>query len=374
MNKYINNIKYKKPVIHNITNLVTINDVANIELACGAHPIMAMAPQEMEEVVKISDGLNLNIGTPSAERFEAMRIAAHAASKKQIPIVLDLVGVGVSEFRMNFVKNLLSEVHIDIIKGNYSEIKAFVSNADCAAGVDVSADVEKASEKEKMLLVKETAKNFECIAIMTGETDYIASCAKSTETDGIEEHTINVERIKDYASSSSSVNGKYETIKCECVSGGSPMMAKVTGMGCRLSGLICAFVAAAKIANLNKNSTISPVKNLNASEKNNNYETKNSKDDLDEIFNAAKAALLCMKKAGERAQSQIAATDYAHCGNEIYNSETYGNETCEKPIYGNATYSNVAYEKPICGNATYGNLVIDEIYKICNVSGVYEDN
>ena len=63
MDKYIENLKIKSPLIHNITNMVTINDVANIELACGARPIMAMAPQEMEEVTGICDGLNINIGT-----------------------------------------------------------------------------------------------------------------------------------------------------------------------------------------------------------------------------------------------------------------------------------------------------------------------
>ena len=100
MNNFIEKLKSRSPLIHNITNMVTINDVANIELACGARPIMAMAPQEMDEVTGICDGLNLNIGTPSEERFEAMRIAARMAEKKNIPIVLDLVGVGVSRFRM----------------------------------------------------------------------------------------------------------------------------------------------------------------------------------------------------------------------------------------------------------------------------------
>ena len=107
MNNFIEKLKSRSPLIHNITNMVTINDVANIELACGARPIMAMAPQEMDEVTGICDGLNLNIGTPSEERFEAMRIAARMAAKKNIPIVLDLVGVGVSRFRMDFVMSLL---------------------------------------------------------------------------------------------------------------------------------------------------------------------------------------------------------------------------------------------------------------------------
>ena len=83
MDKYIENLKIKSPLIHNITNMVTINDVANIELACGARPIMAMAPQEMEEVTGICDGLNINIGTPTEERFTAMRIANQDGTKRE---------------------------------------------------------------------------------------------------------------------------------------------------------------------------------------------------------------------------------------------------------------------------------------------------
>lgn len=138
MNNFIEKLKSRSPLIHNITNMVTINDVANIELACGARPIMAMAPQEMDEVTGICDGLNLNIGTPSEERFEAMRIAARMAAKKNIPIVLDLVGVGVSRFRMDFVMSLLDEVHVDVIKGNLSEVKAVMEHGRCDGGVEVT--------------------------------------------------------------------------------------------------------------------------------------------------------------------------------------------------------------------------------------------
>lgn len=88
MNNYIEKLKSRSPLIHNITNMVTINDVANIELACGARPIMAMAPQEMDEVTGICDGLNLNIGTPSEERFEAMSIAARMAVKRTFLLCL----------------------------------------------------------------------------------------------------------------------------------------------------------------------------------------------------------------------------------------------------------------------------------------------
>ena len=171
MNNFIEKLKSRSPLIHNITNMVTINDVANIELACGARPIMAMAPQEMDEVTGICDGLNLNIGTPSEERFEAMRIAARMAAKKNIPIVLDLVGVGVSRFRMDFVMSLLDEVHVDVIKGNLSEVKAVMEHGRCDGGVEVT---DTADESDAKALACRAALRYGCICVITGETDYVA--------------------------------------------------------------------------------------------------------------------------------------------------------------------------------------------------------
>ena len=171
MNNFIEKLKSRSPLIHNITNMVTINDVANIELACGARAIMAMAPQEMDEVTGICDGLNLNIGTPSEERFEAMRIAARMAAKKKIPIVLDLVGVGVSRFRMDFVMSLLDEVHVDVIKGNLSEVKAVMEHGRCDGGVEVT---DTADESDAKALACRAALRYGCICVITGETDYVA--------------------------------------------------------------------------------------------------------------------------------------------------------------------------------------------------------
>lgn len=170
MNNFIEKLKSRSPLIHNITNMVTINDVANIELACGVRPIMAMAPQEMDEVTGICDGLNLNIGTPSEERFEAMRIAARMAAKKNIPIVLDLVGVGVSRFRMDFVMSLLDEVHVDVIKGNLSEVKAVMEHGRCDGGVEVT---DTADESDAKALACRAALRYGCICVITGEFLYL---------------------------------------------------------------------------------------------------------------------------------------------------------------------------------------------------------
>ena len=287
MNKYIENLKIKSPLIHNITNMVTINDVANIELACGARPIMAMAPQEMEEVTGICDGLNLNIGTPTEERFAAMHIAAKAAQKKGIPITLDLVGVGVSHFRMNFVQELLSETKIDVIKGNLSEIKAVMEHGRCKGGVEA---VDKADEDEIKRLACAVAERYNCVAVITGKVDYIAAC---NDTD----------------SARSADGSQYaEKFRVAVVIGGHPMMKKVTGTGCQLSGLICSFIAA----------------------------------NADDKFGAVQAALQCMKKAGELA-----------AGN------SYIRDTDKKDKVVQMDDENSC----IIGNATYKNRIIDAVYQ-----------
>lgn len=242
---------------------------------------MAMAPQEMDEVTGICDGLNLNIGTPSEERFEAMRIAARMAAKKNIPIVLDLVGVGVSRFRMDFVMSLLDEVHVDVIKGNLSEVKAVMEHGRCDGGVEVT---DTADESDAKALACRAALRYGCICVITGETDYVAELCDEADCYDNNERSV------------------------MCITGGHPMMKRVTGTGCMLSGLICAFVAA----------------------------------DCDDKYGAVTAALSCMKSAGG-----LAASDMAEHGRET-----------------NSCY----FIKP--GNAAYRDRLIDAVYHICD--GDYE--
>jgi len=117
-------IKEQKPLIHHITNWVTIYDCANIVRAIGALPVMAHAKEEAGDMSKIASALVLNIGTLTNELIEAMKIAGKAANEKKIPIVLDAVGVGATKLRDDKALELLKELKIDIIKGNASEIIA----------------------------------------------------------------------------------------------------------------------------------------------------------------------------------------------------------------------------------------------------------
>ena len=309
MDNFIEKLKLRSPLIHNITNMVTINDVANIELACGARPIMAMAPQEMDEVTGICDGLNLNIGTPSEERFEAMRIAARRAAKKNIPIVLDLVGVGVSRFRMDFVMSLLDEVHVDVIKGNLSEIKAVMEHSRCDGGVEVT---DTAAESDAKALACRAALRYGCICVITGETDYVAQlCDEADCYDNNERSLMSTDTMGTGVMDNCVVNvvasdadGCSHNYRVGSITGGHPMMKRVTGTGCMLSGLICSFVAAS----------------------------------CDDKYGAVTAALSCMKRAGGLAASAMAECDM-------------GTNSCH-------------FVKP--GNASYRDRLIDAVYHICD--------
>src|SRR3989339_600773 len=115
-------VKEQKPLIHHITNWVTIYDCANIVRAIGALPVMAHAKEEAADMAKIASALVLNIGTLTNELIESMKLAGKAANEKGAPIVLDAVGVGATKLRDDKALELLKDLKIDIIKGNASEI------------------------------------------------------------------------------------------------------------------------------------------------------------------------------------------------------------------------------------------------------------
>ena len=113
-------VKEQKPLIHHITNWVTIYDCANIVRAIGALPVMAHAKEEAADMAKIANALVLNIGTLTIELIESMKLAGKAANEKGIPIILDAVGVGATKLRDDKALELLNELKIDIIKGKSS--------------------------------------------------------------------------------------------------------------------------------------------------------------------------------------------------------------------------------------------------------------
>ena len=132
----IQNVYSKRPLVHNITNYVAATDCANITLTIGASPIMADEPKEVGEVTQIADGLVLNCGTISESRLNAMLISGKTAKSREIPIVLDPVGIGISKFRTSAVHKIITEVKPDIIRLNASELKSICLNIKNMSGVD----------------------------------------------------------------------------------------------------------------------------------------------------------------------------------------------------------------------------------------------
>ena len=117
------NVREKCPLIHNITNYVTVNDCANVVLACGASPIMADDKDEVSDIQTICGGLNINIGTLNSRTIESMLLAGKRANELGHPVVLDPVGAGASKLRTETANQLLKEVRFTVIRGNISEIK-----------------------------------------------------------------------------------------------------------------------------------------------------------------------------------------------------------------------------------------------------------
>ncbi|HIV22723.1 MAG TPA: hydroxyethylthiazole kinase [Candidatus Merdiplasma excrementigallinarum] len=207
----LENLHQKSPLIHNITNYVTANDCANILLACGASPIMADDPLEAADITGLCQGLHLNLGTPSQSRISSMLSAGKRAARLGIPIVFDPVGAGASPFRIRAAGELLKEIRFTVIRGNLSEIRALSKDRQQEKGVD-AAPSDKITEEnleQAAAFARQFARQAETIAVITGAIDIV--------TDGI---------------------------RTFCIRNGHPMMNRVTGTGCQLSALTCAFLAA----------------------------------------------------------------------------------------------------------------------------------
>lgn len=194
-------LREKKPLVHHITNIVTVNDCANITLAIGALPVMAHALEEVEEMVSAADALVLNIGTLTNEQVEAMIKAGKAANRLKVPVILDPVGVGATEFRTQSSKRILEEIKISVIKGNSAEISILAGKGGKIRGVESLSGADDISEA-----AKELANTYNVVVAMSGVTDII--------TDG--------KRIA-------------------YVKNGHPMMGSITGTGCMLTSIVASF-------------------------------------------------------------------------------------------------------------------------------------
>ena len=205
------NVRKTCPLIHNITNYVTVNDCANMVLACGASPIMADAKEEVEEITSICSGLNINIGTLNARTIESMLLAGKKSNELGHPVVLDPVGAGASALRTQTASKLLEQVKFTVVRGNISEIKTLAVGTGTTKGVDadVSDRVTEENLSEAVSFAKAFAEKFSCVVAITGAIDIVADA-----------------------------NIAY------CIRNGHPMMSSITGTGCQLSALTAAFLCA----------------------------------------------------------------------------------------------------------------------------------
>ena len=207
----IENVRATVPLVHNITNYVTVNDVANVLLACGGSPIMSDEPEDVADITSICGGLNINIGTLNKRRIEGMFVAGQKANELNHIVLLDPVGAGASALRTNTAVKLMEELKFDVIRGNISEIKTLAQGNGTTKGVD--ADVADAVTEENLDETVAFAKNFAkesgSIVAITGAIDLVS-------------------------------DGE----KCYVIRNGRPEMGKITGTGCQLSGMMTAFLVA----------------------------------------------------------------------------------------------------------------------------------
>ncbi len=199
-------IRKKKPLIHNITNYVVMNYTANALLAMGASPVMAHAPNEVEEMVSFAGALVLNIGTLTDDWIASMIKAGKKASELETPIILDPVGSGATSLRTSAAKRIIQETRVSVIRGNASEILSLRHDDSKTKGVDSIHSVEAAAESARIL-----AGELESVLAVTGPTDLIT-------------------------------NGQ-QVIR---VSNGDPLMGYVTGTGCTATVTIGAFLSVDK--------------------------------------------------------------------------------------------------------------------------------
>lgn len=211
LSKALKNVRTSTPLVHCITNYVTVNDCANALLACGGSPIMSDEPLDVVDIQTICGGLVLNIGTLNEHTIEGMYAAGSRARDLGHPIVLDPVGAGASTLRTTTAAGLLNTVGAQVIRANMSEVKALAGAAAATRGVDVNPDdvVTDENLQESAAFAKELAQKTGAIVAITGAIDVVADA----------KHAF-------------------------AIRNGVPIMGKITGAGCMLTCVTAAYAVA----------------------------------------------------------------------------------------------------------------------------------
>jgi hydroxyethylthiazole kinase len=198
-------IRERKPLVHQITNYVVMNETANATLALGALPVMAHAVEEVEEMASVAGALVLNIGTLSKHWIEAMLLAAKAANRARAPVVLDPVGAGATRYRTETAKRILDKAEIAVVRGNAAEVATLAGRQAEIRGVESIGSSDSGAE-----LAKAAASALGCVVAVTGPVDHVS--------DG--------ERVV-------------------AIANGHELLATVTGTGCMASAITGCFLAVA---------------------------------------------------------------------------------------------------------------------------------
>jgi hydroxyethylthiazole kinase len=199
-------LRESKPLIHNITNFVVMNETANAILALGALPVMAHAVEEVEEFARIAGALVLNIGTLWPEQVDAMVLAGYAANGAGVPVVLDPVGAGATTLRTDSARRILSEIDIALVRGNAAEIAFLAGEHAEICGVE---SIEAGGEAGA--LAQELARRYDCAVAVTGPVDFVADAQRVFTA-----------------------------------SNGHPLMGRITGSGCMSTTMCACFLAVAE--------------------------------------------------------------------------------------------------------------------------------
>jgi len=194
-------IRSKRPLIHHLMNYVVMNDAANVTLAVGASPIMAHAREEVEELAAKADALYINIGTLDDRWIESFILAGKAASRNNVPVLLDPVGAGATRLRTETVLRILNEVEVSVLKGNGGEMMALAGVSGMVKGVDSLGEA-------SLDIAEKLAREYGVTAVITGPRDYVS-------------------------------DGKRGAV----ISNGTPMLQYITGSGCMVGSVIASFMA-----------------------------------------------------------------------------------------------------------------------------------
>lgn len=207
----LDNVRNTVPLVHSITNYVTVNDCANALLACGASPIMSDEPADVSDITSICGGLVINIGTLNERSIKAMHVAGKRAAELGHVIVLDPVGAGASALRTQTASALLDELPITVIRGNMSEVKALVGASNTTRGVDVNPDDAVTEENlvASAAYARELSEKTGAIVAITGAIDIVADGTRAF-----------------------------------AIRNGHPIMGKITGAGCMLTCVVAAYAVA----------------------------------------------------------------------------------------------------------------------------------